>query len=271
MSSDAIIRLDHLTKSFGDRTIFEDVTLEVHESEVLAIVGPSGAGKSTLIRCVNHLTEFELGEVSICDQVIRGTDEPGRSKSRRARREAERRIRSQVGMVFQTFNLFPHLTVEHNITLAPTKVRGLSRDDARRRAHELLEAIGLSHRVDAYPQQLSGGERQRVAICRAMAMDPKILLLDEPTSMLDPELVGDVLSTIQGLAQSGMTMMLVTHEMAFARDVADTVIVMADGQIAEAGPAKEVLTNPQSERAKSFLARVLPPSIAPEDAPRVLG
>ncbi|WP_298211239.1 amino acid ABC transporter ATP-binding protein [Ferrimicrobium sp.] len=253
MSNDVIVDLDGVSKCFGSRVIFENVSLSVHQSEVVAIIGPSGAGKSTLIRCVNQLNTFERGVIRVFGHEIYGTEE-GKPK---LRRDALRELRTEIGMVFQTFNLFPHLSVLENVTLAPRRVKGLNDAEASAKAKELLSMVGLSHRVDAYPRQLSGGEQQRVAICRALAMEPKVMLFDEPTSMLDPELVGDVLEAIRRLAVSGMTMMLVTHEMHFAREVADTVVVVADGGIAEMGPAREVLTAPKSDRARNFLERVL--------------
>lgn len=261
-TAEVVVDIRGVEKRFGDHVVFSGVDLSVHKSEVVAIVGPSGTGKSTLIRCINHLNTFERGTISVLGHEVHGTDEPGHPRpSRRTLQE----IRAEVGMVFQTFNLFPHLSVLDNVTLAPIRVLGLSKDEARARARKLLDDVGLSHRVDAFPKRLSGGEQQRVAICRALAMRPNVMLFDEPTSMLDPELVGEVLQTIQRLAREGMTMLLVTHEMAFARDVADTAVVMADGRIAEMGPAKEVLTSPQSERAKTFLQRVLRPTEVPTE------
>lgn len=253
MSNDVVADIRSVTKRFGDRVIFSDVSLQVRHSEVVAIVGPSGAGKSTLIRCVNHLTPFERGVVSVLGHELRGTEELGPQPSRADLRQ----LRTEVGMVFQTFNLFPHLSVLDNIIMAPVRVLGVSKREATDRARQLLDTMGLSARADAYPRRMSGGEQQRVAICRALAMGPKMMLFDEPTSMLDPELVGDVLDAIQQLVDDGMTTVLVTHEMAFARDVADTVVVMADGAIVEQGPAHEVLTSPTTERARSFLDRVL--------------
>ena len=263
MSNDVICDIRSITKRFGERVIFSDVSLTVRRSEVVAIVGPSGAGKSTMIRCVNHLTPFERGAISVLGHELNGTEEEGPKPSRSELRQ----LRTEVGMVFQTFNLFPHLSVLDNVSLAPVRVLGLSKDEARARARKLLDDVGLSHRVDAYPKRLSGGEQQRVAICRALAMRPNVMLFDEPTSMLDPELVGEVLQTIQRLAGEGMTMILVTHEMMFAKEVADTVVIMADNAIAEMGPAKQVLENPQTERARNFLARVLrnaPPADIPQ-------
>ena len=249
------VELRGVTKRFGSRVIFEDVSLAVQRKEAVAIIGPSGAGKSTLIRCVNQLTSFEKGTIAVLGTELHGTTEVGRHADRQAQAE----VRKKVGMVFQSFNLFPHLTVTENITLAPIKVRGLSRSAAQTRSRELLEMVGLSHRAKARPRQLSGGEQQRAAICRALAMDPEIMLFDEPTSALDPELVGDVLDVIGRLVSEGMTTMLVTHEMNFAREVADTVVVMAEGRIQEVGPSRQVLESPKTERAQAFLSRVLNP------------
>ncbi len=253
MSSDVTVDIRHVTKRFGDRTIFEDISLQVHRGEVVAIIGPSGAGKSTLIRCVNALTSFERGSIMVLGHQLHGTEE-GKG---RARRDVLKEIRAHTGMVFQSFNLFPHLNVVENITLAPVRVLGLSKKEAEKRARDLLASVGLTARADAYPKQLSGGEQQRVAICRAVAMHPTLMLFDEPTSALDPELVGDVLDVIRQLATQGMTMVLVTHEMLFAREVADTVVVMADGCICEMGDARQVLTAPASPRVRTFLTRVL--------------
>lgn len=253
MSNDVICDIRSITKRFGDTVVFSDVDLTVHRSEVVAIVGPSGAGKSTMIRCVNHLTPFERGTISVLGRELRGTEEPGPKVSRAELRQ----LRTEVGMVFQTFNLFPHLTVLENVTLGPVEVLHLSKRQAEERARGLLDTMNLTHRADAYPRRMSGGEQQRAAICRALAMEPKMMLFDEPTSMLDPELVGEVLDAIQRLVEGGMTTMLVTHEMQFAREVADTVVVMADGQLVEKGPADQVLTSPKSERAQAFLDRVL--------------
>lgn len=253
MSNDDICDIRSVTKRFGERVIFSDVSLTVHRSEVVAIVGPSGAGKSTLIRCVNHLTPFERGTISVLEHELRGTEEPGPKVARSELRQ----LRTEVGMVFQTFNLFPHLTVLENVMLGPTEVLHLSKREANERARDLLDTMNLTKRADTYPRRMSGGEQQRVAICRALAMEPKMMLFDEPTSMLDPELVGEVLDAIQRLVEGGMTTMLVTHEMQFAREVADKVAVMADGQLVEVGPAEQVLTAPKSDRARSFLDRVL--------------
>lgn len=258
MSSEVVVKVEHLTKKFGKLLVFEDVSLEVRKREVVAIVGPSGAGKSTFIRCVNRLHPFNSGALTVLGHELHGG-------SKLPPREVLQDIRTRVGMVFQTFNLFPHLTVLDNIILAPMEVKKLSRDAAVKRAMELLEIVGLPHKAQMHPKRLSGGEQQRVAICRALAMEPELMLFDEPTSMLDPELVGEVLAAIQRLAREGMTMILVTHEMQFAKEVADTVVIMADHRVAEMGPAREVLENPQTERARAFLHRVLEPVEAAEE------
>ncbi|MCL6633331.1 MAG: amino acid ABC transporter ATP-binding protein [Alicyclobacillus herbarius] len=247
-----MLEIRGLYKRFGAQPILRDIHLDVSPGEVVAIIGPSGAGKSTLLRCVNYLQPFERGTIHVLGHVLHGT-ESGKPPSHKQLTE----IRSKVGMVFQRFNLFPHLTALENIILAPMDVNGVSRADAEEEARRLLEVVGLADKADAYPRNLSGGQQQRVAICRALAMHPELMLFDEPTSALDPELVGDVLDVIRQLADDGMTMMLATHEMAFAREVADTVIVMADQQIIESGPARRVLTHPEHPRTQAFLRRVL--------------
>lgn len=252
MPDEVVLDIKQLTKRFGNTTILEDVSLSVKAGEVVAVIGPSGAGKSTLLRCVNYLQPFERGSVRVLDLELRGTED-GYKVDHRTLSE----VRSDVGMVFQRFNLFPHLTVLENIILAPMQVKGLSRKDAEAEAERLLETIGMTGKKNVYPVRLSGGQQQRVAICRALAMKPQLMLFDEPTSALDPELVGDVLAVIQRLASDGMTMLLATHEMSFAQEVADTVVVMANKQIVEKGSAREVLTNPQTDRTRRFLRRVL--------------
>ncbi|MDA8344761.1 MAG: amino acid ABC transporter ATP-binding protein [Thermaerobacter sp.] len=253
MSNDVAVDVRGLSKHFGDRVIFKDVSLQVRKSEVVAIIGPSGVGKSTFIRCINYLHPFDEGSITVLGHELHGTASGGPPPTRAQLRE----IRTHVGMVFQTFNLFQHLSVLENIVLGPMDVKKVPRAQAVERAMGLLEMMGLTARANMYPRRLSGGEQQRVAICRALAMDPQIMLFDEPTSMLDPELVGDVLEAIQRLAQEGMTMILVTHEMMFAKEVADTVVVMADNTIAEMGPARQILEAPRTLRAQNFLARVL--------------
>ncbi len=253
MSNNIVVSAKGMTKRFGKTLVFEDVTLNVHKSEVVAIIGPSGAGKSTFIRCINGLVPFEHGTLEILGHTITG----GQKHPPRA---VLQDIRTRVGMVFQGFNLFPHLTVMENIILAPMEVKKVSKDDAVRRAQQLLDIVGLVNKADMYPKRLSGGEQQRVAICRALAMEPEIMLFDEPTSALDPELVGEVLAAIKRLARQGGTMILVTHEMQFAKEVADTVVFMADHRVVESGAARQVLENPKSERAQQFLQRVLRPT-----------
>ncbi|ADG07231.1 amino acid ABC transporter ATP-binding protein [Kyrpidia tusciae] len=265
MSRQRVLEIRGLTKRFGDHTILKDIDLDVGAGEVVAIIGPSGAGKSTLLRCVNYLQPFESGTIRVLGHMLKGTDS-GWSPSYRELTE----IRKKVGMVFQRFNLFPHLTVLENIILAPMDVNKVSKQEAIQQARRLLELVGLGDKENAYPRNLSGGQQQRVAICRALAMHPQMMLFDEPTSALDPELVGDVLSVIRQLAADGMTMLLVTHEMAFARDVADTIVVMADQQIIESGPARKLLSNPEHERTRTFLRRVLNHGPADDVEPAVV-
>lgn len=257
MSNEVVVKVRGVTKRFGDRVIFENISLDVHKSEVVAIIGPSGVGKSTFIRCINHLHSFDEGTIEVQGFRLVGGQSPSKAELQA--------LHNRVGMVFQTFNLFPHLTVLDNIVLAPMQVKKQARQQAIDRAMHLLAMVGLQNRANTFPKRLSGGEQQRVAICRALAMEPEIMLFDEPTSMLDPELVGDVLEFIQRLARTGMTMVLVTHEMMFAKEVADTVVVMADHGIAEMGPAREVLESPRTERARSFLRRVLNPVGSPRE------
>ena len=259
MSSDVAVDIQHLTKRFGPRTVFEDISLQVKRSEVVAIIGPSGAGKSTFIRCINYLHPFDEGRIRVLGRELVGGAAP---PSKAVLRE----IRTHVGMAFQTFNLFPHLTALGNVMLGPMETKRMPRAEAQDKAMALLTAVGLAERANAYPRRLSGGEQQRVAICRALAMDPEVMLFDEPTSMLDPEMVGEVLEAIRRLAGQGMTLILVTHEMMFAKEVANTVVVMADGRLVEQGPAREVLEHPQTDRARTFLNRVLKP-LAAEGSP----
>ncbi|MCS7069353.1 MAG: amino acid ABC transporter ATP-binding protein [Meiothermus sp.] len=239
-----MIQVRGLNKWFGRLHVLREVNLEVGVGEKVVIVGPSGSGKSTLIRCINRLEEFQQGEVIV----------DGIPLSSAKNLEA---VRREVGMVFQQFNLFPHMSVLHNVTLAPCKVRGWSLERAERKALELLERVGIADQAQKYPAQLSGGQQQRVAIARALAMEPKIMLFDEPTSALDPEMVGEVLDVMRSLAESGMTMLVVTHEMGFARDVADRVVVMDQGQILEQAPPQVIFQNPTHERTRTFLQRVL--------------
>ncbi|MCA0252165.1 MAG: amino acid ABC transporter ATP-binding protein [Actinobacteria bacterium] len=242
------IQIYDLHKSFGDLEVLKGITTTIHRGEVVCIIGPSGSGKSTLLRCVNMLEEPTKGRVFIMNEEITDPDAD------------IDRLRMMAGMVFQQFNLFPHLTALQNCTIALIRVKKLDRAEAQRIAQENLEKVGLRDRGHSYPAQLSGGQQQRVAIARALSMDPEMMLFDEPTSALDPELVGDVLSVMRDLAREGMTMMVVTHEMAFAREVADRVIFMDGGVVVEEGPPDEVIGNPKEERTRSFLARVLDPT-----------
>ncbi|MBW8351773.1 amino acid ABC transporter ATP-binding protein [Bacillus sp. IITD106] len=240
-----MISVKHLKKSFGQNEVLKDITLEVKPQEVVVVIGPSGSGKSTFIRCLNLLESVSGGQV-----VVTGKDLTDKKTD-------INEIRKNVGMVFQHFNLFPHKTILQNITLAPITVKGLSKQEAERKARELLAKVGLSDKADAYPDSLSGGQKQRVAIARALAMEPKIMLFDEPTSALDPEMVGEVLEVMKQLAKEGMTMIVVTHEMGFAREVGDRVIFMDNGYIVEENVPNELFSNPQHERTKSFLSKVL--------------
>jgi polar amino acid transport system ATP-binding protein len=239
------IEVRDLHKYFGDNEVLKGIDFHVDGGEVVCVIGPSGSGKSTLLRCVNRLEEPTSGKI-----YVEGIDITDPDTDVDA-------VRSRIGMVFQQFNLFPHLSVLHNLTLAQRRVRKRSRAEAEEIARKNLDKVGLSDKVDAYPAHLSGGQMQRVAIARALSMDPDMMLFDEPTSALDPELVGDVLAVMRDLAREGMTMMVVTHEMGFAREVADTVVFMADGKIVEQGPPGDVLDAPRHERTRAFLSKVL--------------
>jgi polar amino acid transport system ATP-binding protein len=252
-----LVRVDRVCKVRGRTEVLRDVSLDAARGEVVCLLGPSGAGKSTLLRCINGLDPPDRGVVWVDQQSI-GCQERGGKWFRLPEREAARQ-RAGIGMVFQSFNLFPHMTVLENLCDAPVRVRQEARGPVRDRAMALLEQVGLRGNATAYPRQLSGGQQQRVAIARALAMQPGLMLFDEPTSALDPHLVGEVLDVIRGLAASGMTMLIVTHEVQFAREVADRVAVMLDGAIAETGPARQVLTAPQHPSVRAFLSRVLPP------------
>ncbi|WP_416175640.1 amino acid ABC transporter ATP-binding protein [Clostridium sp.] len=241
----SLIQIKNLSKNFGDLEVLKDINLEVSEGEVICIIGPSGSGKSTLLRCINQL-EIQSGGNIYYD----GKDICSDSNDLRKYRE-------EVGMVFQRFNLFPMKSVLKNITLAPVLTKKRSKHDSEKKAIELLDKVGLANKANVMPSVLSGGQQQRVAIARALAMDPRVLLFDEPTSALDPELVGDVLAVMRKLADDGMTMIVVTHEMEFARDVADRVIFMADGYIVEESSPEEMFTNPKNERTKTFLVRIV--------------
>jgi polar amino acid transport system ATP-binding protein len=250
-----MVKAEAIHKRFGRLEVLKGINLEVNRGEVMCMLGPSGSGKSTFLRCVNHLEKINAGRLYVDGELV-GYRESGEKLYELHEREVARK-RSQIGMVFQHFNLFPHMTALENVTLAPTRVLGVSREDARKRGRELLERVGLADKLGTYPVALSGGQQQRVAIARALAMQPKLMLFDEPTSALDPELVGDVLDAMRQLARDGMTMIVVTHEMGFAREVADTVVFMDEGVVVEAGPPSEVLGNPREERTRSFLSKVL--------------
>ncbi len=240
-----MIRMEGVQKYFGDFHALTDINLTVPKGEVVVVLGPSGSGKSTLCRTINRLETIEEGSIHIDGKLL-----PAEGKELA-------KLRADVGMVFQQFNLFPHLTIRDNVTLGPMKVRKMSKADAQKRAAELLDRVGIGNQADKYPAQLSGGQQQRVAIARALAMEPKVMLFDEPTSALDPEMVGEVLDVMGELAATGMTMVVVTHEMGFARKVADRILFMADGEIVEDTDPESFFTNPQSGRAKDFLAKIL--------------
>jgi polar amino acid transport system ATP-binding protein len=249
-----MIEVKELVKSFGELDVLKGVSFGVEKGEVVVVLGPSGSGKSTMLRCINLLEDYQVGEISIDGAVIGyRTDAKGR---RQEWPEAEKaKLREQVGMVFQSFNLFPHRTALENIMMGPLRVRGAARREARTLALELLGKVGLADKAEEYPIRLSGGQQQRVAIARSLAMQPKVMLFDEVTSALDPELVGEVLRVIRQLAQEGMTMIIVTHEIPFARDVGDPVIFIDGGVIVEQGPPSEVIADPSSDRLKLFLRR----------------
>ncbi|MBZ7927373.1 amino acid ABC transporter ATP-binding protein (plasmid) [Ensifer adhaerens] len=244
-----------ISKSFGSLKVLDGVELNLEAGSVTAILGPSGSGKSTLLRTINHLERVDDGFISIDDELV-GYSQKGDTLYELKEKDILKR-RADIGMVFQNFNLFPHLTVLENLVEAPLHVRGLGQDEAVRIAQELLARIGLSDKINAYPRQLSGGQQQRVAIARALALRPKVLLFDEPTSALDPELVGEVLEVIKELARTGTTLVIVTHEVGFAREVADTVVFMEAGRVLEAGPPSEIFTQAKHPRTREFLARVL--------------
>ncbi|HIU24962.1 MAG TPA: amino acid ABC transporter ATP-binding protein [Candidatus Copromorpha excrementigallinarum] len=240
-----MIEVKNLSKSFGNLEVLRGISEKVEDEEVVCVIGPSGSGKSTFLRCLNLLEQPTGGDVFLDGQKI--NDEGVNIDE----------IREKLGMVFQSFNLFPHMTVLKNITLAPVKVKNMPEEEAEAKARELLKTVGLDDKAEAYPSSLSGGQKQRVAIARALAMDPEVMLFDEPTSALDPEMVGEVLAVMKDLAEKGMTMVIVTHEMGFAREVADRVLFMDQGVIMEQGTPEELFGNPQNERTKSFLSKVL--------------
>jgi polar amino acid transport system ATP-binding protein len=255
MSSAPILQLIGVTKSFGKNRVLNGVDLDVAAHDVVAVIGRSGSGKSTLLKCINFLEPYDDGKIIFNGELVGFSEKSG--KRQPAKDSVTRLLRKQFGMVFQNFNLFPHKTVIENVIEGPTQVLGVSKAEAYAHAEQLLARVGLSEKRDARPSTLSGGQQQRAAIARALAMKPKIMLFDEPTSALDPELVGEVLSTIRELVADGMTMIIVTHEMAFARDVATRVIFMDQGRIAEQGPPSTIFTNPKENRTREFLARVL--------------
>jgi ABC-type polar amino acid transport system ATPase subunit len=242
-SEKIIIKIENLVKRFGKLEVLKGINLLVKKGETIVIIGPSGGGKSTLLRCINKLEEYQGGKIYLDGVDIDEYD--------------VNQLRTRIGMVFQQFNLFPHMNVLENLILAPTKVKKMPREQAIEKAKALLSRVGLLDKIDAYPEQLSGGQKQRVAIARALMMDPEIMLFDEPTSALDPELVGEVLDVMKDLARSGMTMLVVTHEMGFARDVADRIAFISQGIVEEEGPPEEILRNPKKTRTREFLRRIL--------------
>jgi polar amino acid transport system ATP-binding protein len=251
----AMVKAEGVHKRFGRLEVLKGISLEVQPGQVMCILGPSGSGKTTFIRCINHLEQINSGRLWV-DGALVGYRQVGDTLHELPDREVARQ-RTQIGMVFQRFNLFGHMTALGNVVEAPIRVRKLSKADARDRGKVLLDRVGLSDKYDAYPSQLSGGQQQRVAIARALAMEPKLMLFDEPTSALDPELVGEVLDAMRTLAAEGMTMVVVTHEIGFAREVGDVAVFMDDGVVVESGDPKDVLVNPRNERTRSFLSKVL--------------
>jgi polar amino acid transport system ATP-binding protein len=250
---EVMISVEGLHKFYGSHEVLRGVDLTVRAGEVVVVIGPSGSGKTTLLRCLNFLEEYQQGQVYVEGQLMGYRSSEGR---RQRLPEGEiARLRTEIGMVFQSFNLFPHMTALQNVMLAPMMVRGLPKTEARERGQFLLEKVGIGEKIDSYPSKLSGGQQQRVAIARALAMQPKIMLFDEATSALDPELVGEVLNVIRQLAEEGMTMVIVSHEMLFAREVADRIVFMDEGLIVEDGSPRDIFTSPQTERLRTFLGR----------------
>nr|WP_030235658.1 amino acid ABC transporter ATP-binding protein [Streptomyces sp. NRRL S-350] len=250
-----MVRAENVHKSYGPVEVLKGIDLEVRQGEVFCLIGPSGSGKSTFLRCINHLEKINGGRLWVDGELV-GYRQRGDKLHELKDREVALK-RQDIGMVFQRFNLFPHMTAIDNIIEAPIQVRGENKADARERGMALLERVGLADKAKNYPSQLSGGQQQRVAIARALAMKPKLMLFDEPTSALDPELVGDVLDVMRGLAEEGMTMVVVTHEMGFAREVGDALVFMDGGVVVESGNPRDVLTDPQHERTRAFLSKVL--------------
>jgi polar amino acid transport system ATP-binding protein len=255
MSGEPMVKSEAVHKSFGRLEVLRGIDLEVRPGDVMCMIGPSGSGKSTFLRCINHLEKIDAGRLSVDGELVGYRQRGDRLYELRDADVCKKR--AEIGMVFQHFNLFPHMTVLENLVEAPIRVKRESRAVASERSRRLLDRVGLSEKVNAYPRQLSGGQQQRVAIARALAMQPKLMLFDEPTSALDPELVGEVLDVMRALAEDGMTMIVVTHEIGFAREVGDTLVFMDGGVIVEAGNPREVLANPQQERTRSFLSKVL--------------
>jgi polar amino acid transport system ATP-binding protein len=253
--STPMVKAEGVHKRFGRNEVLKGIDLEVAAGEVMCLLGPSGSGKSTFLRCINHLEKINAGRLSVDGELV--GYRPAGDKLHELRESEVARKRSEIGMVFQHFNLFGHMTALGNVTCAPIYVKGTAREQARARGREMLERVGLGEKVDTYPSQLSGGQQQRVAIARALAMDPKLMLFDEPTSALDPELVGEVLDVMRQLAAEGMTMVVVTHEMGFAREVADNVAFIDGGVVVESGPPGDVLSSPRHERTRAFLSKVL--------------
>jgi polar amino acid transport system ATP-binding protein len=254
-STAEMVRADNVHKSYGSLDVLKGVDLVVKSGEVCCVLGPSGSGKSTFLRCVNHLEKINAGRIFVDGELVGYRERGGKLHELKEKEVAAQR--RAIGMVFQRFNLFPHMTVLGNVMEAPCRVKKENRSDVRDRAVALLNRVGLGDKVDSYPGQLSGGQQQRVAIARALAMRPKVMLFDEPTSALDPELVGEVLDVMKNLARDGMTMVVVTHEIGFAREVGDSLIFMDGGVVVEQGPPRDVIGNPQQERTKAFLGKVL--------------
>ncbi len=244
-SNGHLVEIDHVKKSFGTNLVLDDVNLSIGRGEAIVVAGPSGSGKSTMLRCINGLETVDEGDIRFDGRSI-----PGAGKQIHS-------LRAEIGMVFQQFNLFPHKTVLQNITLGPTEVKGLDTEAAKERATKLLERVGIPEKADQFPADLSGGQQQRVAIARALAMEPKLMLFDEPTSALDPEMIREVLDVMRDLARSGMTMVVVTHEMGFAREVCDRIVFIDEGKIVEEGPPGEFFSNAQSQRARDFVDKIL--------------
>jgi polar amino acid transport system ATP-binding protein len=255
MPGTSMVKAEVVHKSYGRLEVLRGIDLEVWPKEVMCIIGPSGSGKSTFLRCINHLEKIDAGRLSVDGELVGYREQNGKLYELPDREVC--RKRAEIGMVFQRFNLFPHMTALENVIEAPVRVKKEPRTSAVTRARTLLDRVGLADKTDVYPNQLSGGQQQRVAIARALAMQPKLMLFDEPTSALDPELVGEVLDVMRGLAEDGMTMVVVTHEMGFAREVGDSLVFMDGGVIVEKGKPREVLTNPKHERTRAFLSKVL--------------